>query len=62
MGGLLEYIGIRLNLNLSFGRVTFYKRIRNVELTESIPKSPSGKIMRRKLVEMEEGPRGQRPA
>jgi acyl-CoA synthetase (AMP-forming)/AMP-acid ligase II len=30
-----------------------YKRIRRLELVESIPKSPSGKVLRRLLVERE---------
>ena len=34
-------------------RVAHYKRIRHVEFIESIPKSPSGKILRRVLVERE---------
>jgi acyl-CoA synthetase (AMP-forming)/AMP-acid ligase II len=34
-------------------RVAHYKRIRHVEFLESIPKSPSGKILRRVLVERE---------
>ena len=31
-------------------RVAHYKRIRRVEFVERIPKSPSGKILRRLLV------------
>jgi acyl-CoA synthetase (AMP-forming)/AMP-acid ligase II len=34
-------------------RVSPYKRIRRVEFTDAIPKSPSGKILRRLLVEKE---------
>ena len=34
-------------------RVAPYKRLRHVEFVESIPKSPSGKILRRVLVERE---------
>jgi acyl-CoA synthetase (AMP-forming)/AMP-acid ligase II len=34
-------------------RVAPYKRIRDVEVGQSIPKSPSGKILRRVLVEQE---------
>jgi acyl-CoA synthetase (AMP-forming)/AMP-acid ligase II len=34
-------------------RVAPYKRIRLVEFTEAIPKSPSGKILRRVLAEQE---------
>ena len=36
-------------------RVAPYKRIRLVEFTDSIPKSPSGKILRRLLIEREAG-------
>jgi len=34
-------------------RVSPYKKVRQVEFVESIPKSPSGKILRRLLVERE---------
>ena len=34
-------------------RVAHYKRIRHVEFVEQIPKSPSGKILRRLLIEQE---------
>jgi acyl-CoA synthetase (AMP-forming)/AMP-acid ligase II len=34
-------------------RVAPYKKIRRIEVVEAIPKSPSGKILRRKLVEQE---------
>jgi acyl-coenzyme A synthetase/AMP-(fatty) acid ligase len=34
-------------------RVTGYKRVRQVEFTDSIPRSPAGKILRRLLVEQE---------
>ena len=37
------------------GRVASYKRIREVEFTDRIPKSPSGKILRRLLVEQQAG-------
>jgi acyl-CoA synthetase (AMP-forming)/AMP-acid ligase II len=35
------------------GQVSPQKRIRLVEVTDEIPKSPSGKILRRVLVERE---------
>jgi acyl-CoA synthetase (AMP-forming)/AMP-acid ligase II len=35
------------------GRVAPYKKVRRIELVEQIPKSPSGKILRRVLVERE---------
>jgi len=34
-------------------RVAPHKRIRHLEFVDKIPKSPSGKILRRVLVEME---------
>jgi acyl-coenzyme A synthetase/AMP-(fatty) acid ligase len=34
-------------------RVAPYKKVRRVEFVEQIPKSPSGKILRRVLVEQE---------
>ena len=34
-------------------RWRYYKRIRHVEFIDAIPKSPSGKILRRVLVERE---------
>jgi acyl-coenzyme A synthetase/AMP-(fatty) acid ligase len=36
-------------------RVAPYKRVRIVEFTDSIPKSPSGKILRRLLVARDAG-------
>jgi acyl-CoA synthetase (AMP-forming)/AMP-acid ligase II len=41
------------------GRVASYKRIRQVEFTERIPRSPTGKILRRLLVEQDAGAGGQ---
>ena len=35
------------------GRVSHYKRLREVAFVEAIPKSPSGKILRRVLIEQE---------
>jgi acyl-coenzyme A synthetase/AMP-(fatty) acid ligase len=37
------------------GRVASYKRVRQVEFINSIPKSPAGKILRRLLVERDAG-------
>ena len=34
-------------------RVASYKQVRHVELTDEIPKSASGKVLRRVLVERE---------
>jgi acyl-CoA synthetase (AMP-forming)/AMP-acid ligase II len=34
-------------------RVAPYKKVRSLEVTDQIPKSPSGKILRRMLVERE---------
>ena len=34
-------------------RVTPYKKVRHVEFVDAIPKSPSGKILRRELVALE---------
>jgi acyl-CoA synthetase (AMP-forming)/AMP-acid ligase II len=36
-------------------RVASYKRVRQVEFIDSIPKSPAGKILRRLLVERDAG-------
>jgi acyl-CoA synthetase (AMP-forming)/AMP-acid ligase II len=38
------------------GRVASYKRVRQVEFIDSIPKSPTGKILRRLLVERDASP------
>jgi len=38
-------------------RVAPHKRIRHLEFVDKIPKSPSGKILRRVLVEMEKAKR-----
>jgi acyl-CoA synthetase (AMP-forming)/AMP-acid ligase II len=40
-------------------RVAGYKRVRRVEFTDSIPRSPAGKILRRLFVEQEAGLSGQ---
>jgi acyl-CoA synthetase (AMP-forming)/AMP-acid ligase II len=39
------------------GLVAPHKRVRRVEIVETIPKSPSGKILRRVLVEQERAAR-----
>ena len=41
------------------GRVASYKRVRQVEFIDSIPKSPAGKILRRLLVERDASVEGQ---
>src|SRR5689334_16553600 len=40
-------------------RVAGYKRVRQIEFTDHIPRSPAGKILRRLLVEQDEGLAGQ---
>jgi acyl-CoA synthetase (AMP-forming)/AMP-acid ligase II len=40
-------------------RVAGYKRVRQIEFTDHIPRSPAGKILRRLLVEQDAGPTGQ---
>ncbi|HEY1347658.1 MAG TPA: AMP-binding protein [Streptosporangiaceae bacterium] len=40
------------------GRVAGYKRVRQVEFIDSIPKSPAGKVLRRLLVERDAGADG----
>jgi acyl-CoA synthetase (AMP-forming)/AMP-acid ligase II len=37
-------------------RVAGYKRVRQIEFTDHIPRSPAGKILRRLLVEQDAGP------
>jgi len=39
------------------GRVSPHKKIRRLELVDAIPKSPSGKILRRVLAERERAAR-----
>ena len=46
-------------MNFVAARLSPYKRIRYVEFVEQIPKSPSGKILRRLLVEKERAKRAQ---
>ena len=36
-------------------KVATFKRVREVEFTDAIPKNPSGKILRRTLIERERG-------
>jgi acyl-coenzyme A synthetase/AMP-(fatty) acid ligase len=38
-----------------------YKKVRAVEFIDEIPKIPSGKVLRRVLIEREAAPSGQRP-
>ncbi len=47
--------GLDLNAVAAFvaERVAPYKKIREIELVDSIPKNPSGKILRRQLIEQE---------
>jgi len=40
-------------------RVAGYKRVRQIEFTDHIPRSPAGKILRRLLVEQDAGLAGQ---
>ena len=42
-------------------RVAPYKKVRRIEFVETIPKSASGKILRRVLVEQERAARSERP-
>ena len=35
------------------GKVATFKQVREVEFIEAVPKNPSGKIMRRTLIELE---------
>jgi acyl-CoA synthetase (AMP-forming)/AMP-acid ligase II len=42
-------------------RVAPYKRVRLLEIVDQIPKSPSGKILRRVLVERERARMSQKP-
>ena len=47
--------GLDLNGVLAFvaEKVAPYKKIRDIEIVEAIPKNPSGKILRRQLIEQE---------
>jgi acyl-CoA synthetase (AMP-forming)/AMP-acid ligase II len=47
--------GLDLNEVLAFvaEKVAPYKKIRHIEIVEAIPKNPSGKILRRQLIEQE---------
>ncbi|HYM16464.1 MAG TPA: AMP-binding protein [Dehalococcoidia bacterium] len=47
--------GLDLQDVLAFvaGKVAPYKKIRDIEMVEAIPKNPSGKILRRQLIEQE---------
>jgi acyl-coenzyme A synthetase/AMP-(fatty) acid ligase len=46
---------VELDAVLAFvaGHVAPYKKIRRIEVVDAIPKSPSGKILRRVLIEQE---------
>ena len=46
---LMEYVG---------ARVATFKRVREVEFVDSVPKNPSGKLLRRVLVEQERAKSG----
>ena len=37
------------------GKLATFKHIREVEFIEAVPKNPSGKILRRELIERERG-------
>jgi acyl-CoA synthetase (AMP-forming)/AMP-acid ligase II len=54
--------GLDLDAVLAFvaERVAPYKKIRHIETVEAIPKNPSGKILRRQLIEQERAREGQR--
>ena len=47
--------GLDLDAVLAFvaSKVAPYKKIRYIEIVEAIPKNPSGKILRRQLIEQE---------
>ena len=61
---LLERVSalIRANLNdlMAFvaERVAPYKKVRAVEVVDALPRSPSGKLLRRVLVERERAAQG----
>ena len=44
-------VAVEALMDFVAGRVASYKRVRRVELVDAIPKSPSGKILRRQLRE-----------
>ena len=40
-------------MDFVWGKVATFKQVREVEFVDSIPKNPSGKILRRMLIEQE---------